>query len=232
MGPSNVTQDACPGDRFASHLLPFDDHLVTRSQFLPWETLRQLREQANALSSAERSYVPTHKKGGTFAYETILKHSPAIAGLYRSADLSGYVSAIVGIDVHATPLRDQSSLSVLVYDRPGDHIGWHYDHNFYQGRHFTLLLALENTGNGPDGLSHAQLSARIGGQECKIATPPNTMVLFEGAKVLHKVSPILEGERRVIVSMTYCSDASANWSQAVARRVKDTAFFGVRALWS
>ena len=57
-------------------------------------------------------------------------------------------------------------------------------------------------------------------------------MLFEGAKVPHKVSPILEGERRVVISMTYCVDTLSSGGQAVARRVKDTAFFGIRALWT
>jgi hypothetical protein len=138
----------------------------------------------------------------------------------------------VSVKVDPTPLHDQSSLSVLVYDRPGDHIGWHYDHNFYRGRHFTLLLPIVNTGRSEGGISHARLSAKIDGAECEIGTPPNTLVLFEGAKVLHKVSPILDGERRVVISMTYCTDARASGVQAVARRLKDTAFFGVRALWT
>jgi len=229
---SDTSQDFGLREPKANDVPTFADHLVTTDRFLPWQTLRHLRDQADALSRAERSYVPAHKKGGTFAYETILKYCPDIGGLYRSAPLRAHVSKIVGLTVQPTPLRDQSSLSVLVYDRPGDHIGWHYDHNFYKGRHFTLLIALVNTGSGTDGLSHAELSARIDGKERHIATAPNTMVLFEGAKVLHKVSPIIAGERRVMISMTYCSDANANWPQAIARRVKDTAFFGVRALWT
>jgi len=229
---SDTRQDLSLCDCFAMDMPPFAGHLVTEDHFLPWQELRHLREQADALSHVERSYVPTHKKGGTFAYETILKYSPDIAGLYHSADLRAHVSRTVGLAVQPTPLRDQSSLSVLVYDRPGDHIGWHYDHNFYRGRHFTLLLALVNTGSRVDGLSHAGLSVRINGQEQQIRTAPNTMVLFEGAKVLHKVSPIIAGERRVMISMTYCSNPNASWPQAFARRVKDTAFFGIRALWT
>jgi hypothetical protein len=73
---------------------------------------------------------------------------------------------------------------VLVYERPGDHVGWHYDHNFYRGRHFTLLLPVMNAGRSANGISHTRLSAKI-----------------EGAKVLHKVSPILDGERRVVINM-------------------------------
>jgi hypothetical protein len=46
------------------------------------------------------------------------------------------------------------------------------------------------------------------------------------------VTPIGEGEKRVIWSMTYCADPRNSAIQAAARRVKDTAFFGLRALWT
>ena len=58
------------------------------------------------------------------------------------------------------------------------------------------------------------------------------MIVFEGAKVRHKVTPIGEGEKRVIWSMTYCADPRNSVLQGMARRVKDTAFFGLRALWT
>ena len=52
------------------------------------------------------------------------------------------------------------------------------------------------------------------------------------AHVQHKVTPILEGERRLVLSMTYCTDPRSWWWQGVSRRLKDTAFFGIRALWT
>jgi len=134
--------------------------------------------------------------------------------------------------VGPTPINDQSSLSLLFYNKPGDHIGWHYDHNFYRGRHFTLLLAIVNTGQAAHGLSHAVLEARVGGREIGISTAPNTLVVFEGALVQHQVTPIHERERRIMLSMTYCTDPRAQWWQAASRRIKDTAFFGIRALWT
>jgi hypothetical protein len=73
-------------------------------------------------------------------------------------------------------------LSLLFYDKPGDHIGWHFDHKFYWGRHFTMLVAIHNEGRAAGGLSHAILNARVGG--------------------------------------------------GATRRMKDTAFFGIRALWT
>jgi 2OG-Fe(II) oxygenase superfamily len=210
----------------------FADRLARLDDFLPQESFAAVRTEAERLVGPERSFVPTHKKGATTAYETLIADAPALVALYHSPQLIGFVSRLVGTSVRPTPIHDQSSLSVLFYDRPGDHIGWHYDHNFYRGRHFTLLLALRNEGRAEAGLSHAMLMARLAGKETGLSTAPNTLVLFEGARISHRVTPILEGERRLMLSMTYCTDERARWWQGVSRRLKDTAFYGVRALWT
>jgi hypothetical protein len=59
------------------------------------------------------------------------------------------------------------------------------------------------------GLSDAVLKARVGGREIGISTAPNTLVVFEGALVHHQVTPIHDGERRIILSMTYSTDPRA-----------------------
>jgi hypothetical protein len=76
------------------------------------------------------------------------------------------------------------------------------------------------------------LMAKAHGEDIVVRTPPNTLVVFEGARVLHKVTPILSGEKRVILSMTYCTDPRASLLQGIVRRVKDIAFFGIRSLWT
>lgn len=193
-----------------------------------------LRAEAERLVGVERSYLPVHKKGGTIAYETLNRSAPRLVALYLSRDLRALVGALTGEPgrIQPTPIHDQSSLSVLFYDRPGDHIGWHYDHNFYRGRHFTVLIPLVNQGHDADGLSQARLLVREPGGDRVVPTPPNRLIVFEGAKVLHKVTPIREGERRVVLSMTYCTDPRDHWWQGLARRVKDIGFFGLRALWT
>lgn len=213
-------------------LPPFDDRLVRINGIFPEATITELRRQALSLVRPERSYIPAHKKGGTVAYETLFEVAPAIVALYHSPGMQALASRIVGETVRPTPIHDQSSLSVLFYEKPGDHIGWHYDHNFYRGRHFTVLLPIINQGTAADGLSHAMLKAKVGEREVDIATPPNTLVVFEGARVNHKVTPIVEGERRLVISMTYCTDSRANVVQGAVRRIKDVAFFGPRALWT
>ena len=199
---------------------------------LPSAELATITREIEQLASTERSYLPTHKKGGTVAYETLVQAAPAVVELYQSKALHDLVSAIVGVRVEPTPLHDQSSCSVLFYERPGDHIGWHYDHNFYKGRHFTVLVPVVNRDADGRGLSAARLVARYDGADREIATPPNTLVVFEGAVVLHKATPIAEGERRIVLSMTFATDPGNSLLQGVSRRIKDMAFFGLRALWT
>ncbi|MGB9141672.1 MAG: 2OG-Fe(II) oxygenase [Aestuariivirga sp.] len=205
--------------------------LATRDDVLAADLFAQIAAEVEALVETERSYLPTHKKGGTVAYSALRKKAPTLVDHYLSVEMRWLVSRIVGVEVRPTPLHDESSCSVLFYEKPGDHINWHYDHNFYRGRHFTVLIPLVNRGrNGV--LSAARLQAKHGGQEVEISTPPNRMIVFEGAKVRHKVTPISEGERRCVWSMTYCVDPRNSAFQGVARRVKDTAFFGLRSLWT
>jgi hypothetical protein len=45
------------------------------------------------------------------------------------------------------------------------------------------------------------------------------------------VTPLLKGERRLGLSITCCTDPRSHWWQAASRRLKDTPFFGIRALW-
>src|SRR5262249_20273373 len=158
------------------------------------------------------------------AYETLVASAPAIVSLYHSAGFKDFISRLVGAAAQPTPINDQSSLSVLFYNKPGDHIGWHFDHNFYRGRHFTVLIMIANTGQAAGGLSHGELTARVGGQDIAVRAQPNTVVVFEGARVRHKATPVHADEQRLVLSMTYCTDPRALWWQGVSRRIKDTAY--------
>jgi len=210
----------------------FDKRLVHFGDVLPPEQFATIRKEIEALVDTERNYLPAHKKGGTVAYETLMVKAPSVVGLYRSPALADLVSSILGTSVKPTPINDQSSCSILFYERPGDHIGWHYDHNFYRGRHVTVLIPIINRNASGDGLSAARLEARFGDTIEVIETPPNSFVMFEGQVVLHRVTPIKDGERRVMLSMTFCTDPRASIAQGIKRRIKDTAFFGIRALWT
>jgi hypothetical protein len=208
--------------RLERHGIPvFDKALVKVPDFLPAGVFARLRADIIGLEAQERAHMPIMRRGATAAYETLIAEVPGVVAYYHSPDLMKFISRVVGAAVEPTPINDQNSLSILHYDQPLDHIGWHYDHNFYRGRHFTALLTFVNEGSDKGGL-----------KPVAIPTEPNSLVLFEGALVRHKVTPLQAGERRVVLSMTCCTDPRARLWQGIARRIKDTAYYGVRALWT
>ncbi|MCB1777265.1 MAG: hypothetical protein KDI50_07505 [Candidatus Competibacteraceae bacterium] len=219
-------------EQLPEQLPDFQQRIAVVPEPLPVEAFEKLHEAAIRYTNTERSYFPVHKKGGTVAYEDLHSIAPEIVAFYQSDYLRRLCSAVMGVSVLPTPINDQSSCSLLFYDRPRDHIGWHYDYNFYNGRHFTVLLPLVNRHLQEERLSSAQLVIRQDDQDIMIPTPPNTLILFEGARVFHKVTRLEENELRVILSMTFCTRPQASLLKGTIRRFKDIAYFGVRALWS
>lgn len=211
----------------------FADRIAVIPDFLPAETFAQLKSAIVKVANTERTYLPAHKQGGTVAYETLHEVAPPVVAFFNSPYLRALFSEIVGEAVQPTPTNDQSSCSLLFYTKPGDHINWHYDHNFYHGRHFTVLLPIVNQHNdNPAQISSAKLMVRKQGEEEYVSSTPNTLILFEGARVLHKVTRLGADETRIILSMTFCTTQSAPLAKSIIRRFKDVAFFGLRALWT
>lgn len=217
----------------AFRLPSFTYRLATIENFLPIATLQQLQETALQQTHIDRTYLPGHKKGNTVAYDYLREHAPQLVAFYQSTQLRQLLSDLIGESVMPTPAYDQSSCSLLIYSRPGDHIGWHYDYDFYRGRHFTILLSLENRHLlDTQRLSSAVLSVKKADKVVEVPTPANTLVVFEGKAILHNASRLADNERRILLSMTFCTDPTANPVMDFSRRVKDTAFFGLRALWT
>lgn len=243
-----ATESQLPAGQFST------DHIARIENFVTPKCLQVLREEALAhIPDMKRTFIPTHKKGAALSYEKIHTLAPHCLAFYHNAEVQRRVAEITGETIFPTPDQDQSSLSILCYHEPGDHINWHYDHNFYRGRHFTVLLSLVNEGKSEVGSAKAEgkestsafrlptsalrlsrgtyLRQLPGGGTQDYDTSPNTLIVFEGAKVRHRASPVGPEERRVILSMTYCTDPQISRFKEFVRRVKDTAFFGIRALW-
>lgn len=209
------------------------ERIIQVEDFLAPETLeRMFRECDAARDLIEPNYVPGHKQGGTISYESIHEKLPSLLGFYHSPEVQQWASDVIGEKVTATGDHDQSSCSVLFYRNAGDHIEWHYDHNFYEGRHFTMLVSIVNRGDAEGGLSKSELEYKpLSGGEQPCPTPANSLVLFEGNQIVHRATPLGEGEERIIFSMTYCTNPQLVWYKEIARRIKDTAFYGIRTLW-
>jgi hypothetical protein len=208
------------------------DRIAVIDNFTDAPTFDILKRSALRNRYAERVTIPGHKRGATISYGNIRNAYPEIARFYRSTALARRISRIVGDNIQRTPEHDQSSCSILVYSNPGDRIGWHFDHNFYNGRHFTALLPLVNESNRNEELSSARLMVNLDGREVEIPTPPNRLIIFEGARVRHCVTPQGENESRTMLSMTFCTDPGTTLLKDVQRRFKDVAYIGLRALWT
>lgn len=208
------------------------ERIARIEEFVSPECLARMRDEALAvIPRMERSYIPLHKQGRTLSYEGVQRWAPQCLSFYRNSAVRDWIVAVTGIDVYETPVQDQSSLSILCYQEAGDQIQWHYDHNFYRGRHFTVLLSLVNRG-AAGGCSRSVLECRTAaGRERTVDTCENSLVVFEGARVRHRATAAAAGDLRVILSMTYCADPRISRTKELARRVKDTAFYGLRALW-
>jgi hypothetical protein len=206
--------------------------VVRVADFLEPESLAVLRDEALAAAGGKvRSYVPAHKKGGTVSYEQIHNSCPACLAFYHCEPVGRFVSQIVGEKVGPAGDHDQSAESILYYDESGDHIQWHFDHNFYEGRQFTALINLVNRSAG-GGLSASRFVYRDErGGDIEIDTSENSFVIFEGQKVLHRATPTESGDLRIMLSMTFNTRPTIRPFRELKRRIKDTAFFGPKVLW-
>lgn len=211
----------------------FEQNLIARVEhFLDETSLERLCEESKQnVSHMVRSYIPGHKKGATLSYEQIHHTAPYCLAFYHSPEVQQIVSKIVGEKLGPTADHDQSSLSILCYDQEGDHINWHFDHNFYKGRHFTILLSLVNRASA-GGVSACQLLYKNDeGEEVAVDTSENSLIVFEGARVLHKASKTSEGDVRMLLSMTFATTPKIGWFKDSIRRFKDTAYYGLRVIW-
>jgi hypothetical protein len=211
----------------------FEEHLIARVEnFLDEASLERLRaESKESDSKMVRSYIPGHKKGATLSYERIHHTAPHCLAFYHSPEVQRFVSRVVGEKLGPTADHDQSSLSILCYDQEADHINWHFDHNFYKGRHFTVLLSLINRASAGGNSACHLLYKNDKGEEVTVDTSENVLVVFEGAKVLHKASKTADGDLRMMLSMTFATTPSIGWFKDTIRRFKDTAYYGLRVIW-
>jgi hypothetical protein len=105
------------------------------------------------------------------------------------------------------PEVDTNRLSLLFYDEPpaadesGDGTDWHMDGSIYLGARWAGILTLiENTN---DRTSKLELQPH--GEVTKISKTNlnNSLVLFQGDHVLHRVRSLIGGERRVVMSLLF-----------------------------
>jgi hypothetical protein len=191
-----------------------------------------VEEVERAKSAVNRNYIPRHKKGGSVSYYTLREQAPAILTLYRSPAFLAFVQAVSGVMVQRCPEGDPHSCALYYYTEPGDHIGFHFDTSYYKGARFTVLVGLvERSSSRLVCQLHKDDPARV--RELALATDPGTVVLFNGDKLWHKITPLGEGEERVSLTLEYVTDPRMTPAKRFISNMKDAvAYFGFRSVFT
>lgn len=202
-------------------------------RFLPTDVTAQLARSARALEPAvNRNYLPGHKQGGSVSRHTIDRLAPHIAELYRSRALIEWLEAITGDTLQLSPEDDPHAYALYYYTREGDHIGWHYDTSYYDGRRYTLLLGVID--DSSCRLDY-ELHTRTPGAQAvadSIQYPPGAAVLFDGDKLRHRITPSKAGEMRVSLTFEYVTDARMRpWRRFISNMKDAIAYFGFRQVF-
>ena len=210
-----------------------------QGEFLAWECLMPkslieefMGEVDGVRQKINRNFIPKHKKGGSVSYYLLQESAPAILSLYRNAEWMRLLSHIVGVPLLLCPNEDPHACALYFYTEPGDHIGYHYDTSYYKGARYTVLIGLRDQ-------SSSQLLCRLHTkesgreeEELSMATKPGTFILFNGDKLYHAVSPLAEGEERIVLTLQYVTDPAMSFTHRWFSNMKDAVgYFGWPALF-
>ena len=202
-------------------------------EFLAPEVTAQLVAAVGAVEPAlNRNYLPGHKQGGSVSRHTIDERAPFIAELYRSRALLQWLEEIAGERLRPSPEDDPHAYALYFYTRPGDHIGWHYDTSYYEGRRYTLLLGVIDESSC---CLEYQLHTREKGATVvsgSIRLPPGGLVFFDGDALRHRITPAGAGERRVSLTFEYLTNPHMRRGWRLVSNMKDAlAYFGFRQVF-
>ncbi len=209
------------------------NEFIHLEHFLPSMVFEPLLAELDLLQSdIHRNYVPGHKQGGSVSYYSIREKAPAMLALYQSLALRTFLDQLTDAELKRCPEDDPHACALYYYTKPGDRIGYHYDTSYYKGARYTVLIGLV------EHSERCRLVARVGtGEpvenlpETSFRMDAGTMVVFNGDKLWHAVTPLGEGERRVILTLQYVTDQQMGPVKKLFSNMKDAfAYFGPAAL--
>jgi alkylated DNA repair dioxygenase AlkB len=233
----NLVNAAAPTwqDALARRIAAFD-HAALRSRFLADnefihvpdflgpETLATLLAQLPALQeSVNRNYLPGHKQGGSVSRHVLAGRAVPFRELYQSAPMLDFVRRVGCDQLDFCPPEDPHAYALYYYTRAGDHIGWHYDTSYYRGARYTVLIGLVDR-----SACRLEYRVRAGAPVESIALAPGALVLFNGDKLHHRITPARDGDERVALTLEYLTDARMHpWWRLISNWKDAVAYFGV-----
>jgi hypothetical protein len=146
------------------------------------------------------------RKGSAYNYHQIKNTElEGLIDIFNSNKFLAHFTEKSGYkNIQYSPATDTNRLSVLFYDKPGDNIKWHKDANAYHGNRLALIYTVYNRDKTRRKKSSAKFLYKKNNKTKEYNNKENSLVVFKGDKILHKVVPIKDGEKRIVISLVLC----------------------------
>jgi hypothetical protein len=184
-------------------------------------------------AEVHRAFIPGHKKSGSVSYFALRERAPVFLQLYRAPAFIDFLSRLANARLLPCPESDPHACALYFYTESGDHMGFHYDTSYYKGARYTILL----------GLIQRSQTCRLVCQlykddperamrELQLSYGPGDLVIFNGNKLWHGVSPLEAGGERVVLTMEYVTDPEMTFHKRLFSSLKDAfVYFGLSAVF-
>lgn len=160
-----------------------------------------------------------NRKGITIPTKNIVNNSPNLISFYQN-ELCKKMSNLIGLKLYPTDLTFPTSCAIIIYEKEGDWINWHYDYNYYNGRFFTILIPITRS------LTCAKFQFKDKNNKVIDMDLTNNGICFEGNYLYHRASKICKNQKRVMLSCQYVTDNSMSFINKIRIKLKDFAFIG------
>jgi len=101
-------------------------------------------------------------------------------------------------------LEDTNQLSLLYYGVAGDGIGWHFDGNIYLGDRWAGIFTLQEETLDEHCKLEMQQDGGVKNFPAKLM--PNSLALFQGDQVKHRVRAMNDGEERMVINLLFSTN--------------------------
>ena len=202
--------------------------LVHIDHILPPEFWNQLKEEATFLSQEKgkrkklviEETSSTERKMITVGNSICRQHAELIPAIYDSKSFRNFLSLVADEEVHMCPLKDEQ-IAISLLEQKGDTHGWHWD-DFS----FGLVWLIESPEPSAGGFTQCVPNTSWNKKDPKVFEtlvnnpieshyfPSGGFYFFRSGTTLHRVHPLREDSKRLIVNMDWASseDLKKNFS--------------------
>ncbi|MSR15245.1 MAG: 2OG-Fe(II) oxygenase [Gammaproteobacteria bacterium] len=209
------------------------NEFLSVSDFLPTEWLKQLTASLTNLEPrVHRNYIPRHKKGGSISKFDLDEYAPVFGALYQHEGLREILIQITGQLLLPCPGNDPHSYALYYYTEAGDHIGYHYDTSYYRGARYTILIGIVDDSSCRLEYQLYKDDPARSAQVGSLQLTPRSLVIFNGDKLYHRITPLAEGEIRIALTLEYVTSAAIHPFRRFVSNMKDAiAYFGFKQVF-